>query len=444
MKKQFAIFSTVLLCACICVVLAVGYRWYLFGGSRTETADTAPPDLIVAITPSPHYTPVNTESGFASLTTDDQRAVYEAIVRRIASVTDEPTGDKYTNSSGYFMQRLYTPRLGAQELAMVIDCVREDHPEAFWLTGNCRHGTNENGQYFIQPISYLSDGELDSAIAGFHKSVSEALASVPPGLDEFERELYLHDWLVEHCRYDAKGYDADKNDIHTGSAYGAFVGGETVCEGYARGFQLLLRMVGIESGLVTGTSTSPLNSSGRAHIWNTVEIDGAWYMADVTWDDSFDEENSRDYLNLTTDQISKDHAFDPLFSLEAGQESSSSDEYYQRSNRPYPACAAKAANYYVKKAAAVENKTQQSMDRIASALVEAIRNGAGSISVRLSDGEDKDTLQKWLTQYAFFRSARDANSTLGHKVLSENEVYYTRSETLDNVLIFRLPLLANE
>lgn len=438
MKKYFAIFSAALFCVCICAVLTVGYRWFLSG--PVVAMDNKPPDVLVQMQPSPYYSSKSTNRGLNALTTDDQRAVYHAILRRIASVTDEPTGDKYTNSSGYFMERVYAPRLGAQELAMVIDCVREDYPEAFWLTGNCRHGTNENGQYFIQPISYLSPKELDSAIVDFNQNVSAVLLSVPKGLSEFERELFMHDWLVEHCEYDTKGYDADKNDIFTGSAYGAFVGGQTVCEGYARGFHLLLKMVGIESTLITGTSSSPLGAAGRAHIWNAVNIDGEWYQTDVTWDDSREVENSHDYLNLTTQRMSADHHFDPVFSLKEGQTSSESDDYFSRFNRLLPECTATEMNYYNQKSVAIDTKSQFSIDKIAQELVKACQRGDSNISVIFTNEETRESCQKWLTQFAFFQSARDANVMLGQKVFRESEVYFVRSETLENVLMFQLPL----
>ena len=437
MKKYFSIFSAALLCICICALLLVGYQWF---SPQPVAEDTAPPDVLVPITPSPYYSEKAITRGLDALTTADQRAVYLSIVRRIASVTDEPTGNNYTNNEGYFMQRLYTPRLGAQELAMVIDCVREDYPEAFWLTGNCRHGTNESGQYFIQPISFLSKTEIAAAIVSFNQSVSMALASIPQNLSEFDRELFVHDWLITHCEYDTKGYDTDKNDLFTGSAYGAFVGGQTVCEGYARGFQLLLKMVGIDSALITGSSSSPLSVAGRAHIWNAVKIDGQWYQADVTWNDSRGMENSHDYLNLTTQKMSDDHHFDPPFSLSSSHSSSASEDYFSRFNRALPECTATEMNYYNQKSVAIDTKSQLSLDKVSQELVKAYQRGGQNISVIFTAEETQESCRSWLTQFAFFQSARDANLMLGQKVFHEDEVYFMHSETFENVLIFQLPL----
>ena len=439
MKKFWSIFAAVLICLGVAASLFAAYH-ILWGDEQTAvSAETAPPDALFRVPSSPYYTPAATKHGYNALTTEDQQDVYRAIVRRITSITNEPTGDKYTNSSGYFMARIFAPRLSPRELAMVISCVREDFPEAFWLTGNCRHGTDENGQYFIQLISFLSPTELDSSIQTFNAAIADMMASLPDRLSEFDRELYIHDWLLENCQYEDKGYDPDKNDLYTGSAYGAFVGGETICEGYARGFQLLLKLAGIESVLVTGSSVLPLGGGGRAHIWNVVRIDGQWYQTDVTWNDSPGAKNAQDYLNLTTEQMAADHNFDPLFD-EAAARSPDAQEYDASYNRPYPDCTSTEMNYYVQRGVSVRDKSQATMDRLTLALVKAYRENLPAVPVIFSAPETAVDCREWVTQHAFFRSARDANLALGEKVYLENEVYYIRSGTLGNVLIFKTPL----
>jgi len=438
MKKFWSIFTAVLICLGMTALLGAAYH-ILWGNEQpTVSADSAPPDALFCVSASPYYTSTATKHGYNALTTEDQQDVYRAIVRRITSITDEPTGDKYTNSSGYFMERIFAPRLNPRELAMVISCVREDYPEAFWLTGNCRHGTDENGRYFIQLISFLSPAELDGSIQTFNANIAKMIGSLPRGLREFDREMYVHDWLLENCQYEDKGYDLDKNDLYTGSAYGAFVGGETICEGYARGFQLLLKLAGIESVLVTGSSVPPLGGEGRAHIWNVVRIDGRWYQTDVTWNDSQGAKNAQDYLNLTTEQMTADHKFDPLFD-EAGSQSPDAQEYDASYNRPYPDCTSTEMNYYIQRGVSVRDKTQAAMDQLTRALVKAYHENLPAVPVIFPAPETAEDCRKWVTQHAFFRSARDANLALGEKVYLEKEVYYVRSGTLGNVLIFKPP-----
>ena len=69
------------------------------------------------------------------------------------------------------------------------------------------------------------------------------------------------------------------------TAYDALVGGEAVCEGYARATQLLLNKLGVENFLVIGDAK---NDDGKIepHMWNIVEQDGRYYIADITNSDT--------------------------------------------------------------------------------------------------------------------------------------------------------------
>ena len=98
----------------------------------------------------------------------------------------------------------------------------------------------------------------------------------------------LHDWLVRHCQYEDRlnGESADDSENHVASSvflsYALNVRGdennrvgETVCEGYAKAYSMLLAAACIESYRI--------HSGG--HEWNLVKIDGKYYQVDVTGDD---------------------------------------------------------------------------------------------------------------------------------------------------------------
>ena len=60
------------------------------------------------------------------------------------------------------------------------------------------------------------------------------------------------------------------------TAYGALVNKEAVCEGYAKAYKLLLNAMGIECDVVINAE----------HAWNVVQLEGKWYLVDVTNDDT--------------------------------------------------------------------------------------------------------------------------------------------------------------
>ena len=77
--------------------------------------------------------------------------------------------------------------------------------------------------------------------------------------------------MVSHCSY-------KDGDLLTYTAGGALVEGKALCVGYARAMVLLLQEMGVESEV--------LKVSSMNHAWVKVKVNGKWYHADPTWDDT--------------------------------------------------------------------------------------------------------------------------------------------------------------
>lgn len=123
---------------------------------------------------------------------------------------------------------------------------------------------------------------------------------VTGGMTDYKKELRLHDYLVNHCRY-GLGSPDDENEFR---AYGALIDEEAVCSGYAEAMALLLTYAGIESQIVIGTSRA------ENHAWNLVKINGDWYHLDTTWDDPVELGIvTHAYFNLSDDEIAYDHSW---------------------------------------------------------------------------------------------------------------------------------------
>lgn len=114
---------------------------------------------------------------------------------------------------------------------------------------------------------------------------SETIKSViADGMSEYDKELAIHDWIVEWTGYDEEklSHSPDaKPDPDHDNPYGAIFGKKAICSGYTSTFQLFMDMLGIECMTVNGC----YSKSGEDHAWNMVRIDGDWYCVDVTWDD---------------------------------------------------------------------------------------------------------------------------------------------------------------
>lgn len=129
---------------------------------------------------------------------------------------------------------------------------------------------------------------------------------------DFEKALWLHDWVIDNCEYD--------NSLTYCGAEGALARGTGTCESYHRALVMLLERVGIPAGRITG----------NGHVWTAAKLDGKWYQVDATWDDADQFRGYPDLRHLyfgmddrITGLVHSDHA-QPV----EGYESSSLDQNY--------------------------------------------------------------------------------------------------------------------
>ena len=189
--------------------------------------------------------------------------------------------------------------LSVDELTMVFEVYRRDRADHFWLGNAYSVMRNSKGDALALAPSYLYEGQaLIAARNEYDRAVSEILAGINPEWSEFERELYIHDYLAGEITY------TEAENAH--NSFGAIVEGKAVCEGYAEAFQYLCQRVGIQSFIAIGSSVNPSTSSPEGHAWNYVRIDGKYYQVDLTWNDQ-GEKLYHAYFNVTDEEISKDH-----------------------------------------------------------------------------------------------------------------------------------------
>lgn len=138
--------------------------------------------------------------------------------------------------------------------------------------------------------------------------------------DPFERVKALHDWVVTRLRYDSASLTGVRKPQ---DAQSVFLSRTGVCEGYAR----LLVELGQTSGdrfvYVTGEVREEHGQLAPiGHAWNAVEVKGAWYLVDATWDDPVMNDGSdnyhTDYLFIPPDLAALNHFPDePRWQLKA-------------------------------------------------------------------------------------------------------------------------------
>ena len=116
-------------------------------------------------------------------------------------------------------------------------------------------------------------------------------------LSDYEVIDTINTYLCDNVVYPDQPYSDESFTI-----YGAVIEGSAVCEGYAKTVKALLDMNDIECYYVTG------NTTGGAHGWNLVKLDGQWYHLDVTWNDTGNDRMA--YFLVTDDYMSYSRTWD--------------------------------------------------------------------------------------------------------------------------------------
>lgn len=284
---------------------------------------------------SEEWGPLFSGSGYQALQSNAERALYA----RIDDVIYEPES-----------RTIYSERFeDARRIGDVIEFYKDDHPDVFWIDETTPYYYSNDGGRLTLELNYKTEGEeLTKAKEELEESLSAALVMAPTGT-AYEKELFVHNWLIENCEYDNQAVKMHKDDKVRGNeqnAYGAIVDGTAVCEGYTRAFQLFCERLNVPCRVIQGQAKGFSSDDVTNHIWNCVQIGGDWYHVDVTWDDydndSAIEESRYYYFNLTTKDIKKDHTLSPLYSAYKKP-----DVWY---NSFIPRCDSKTYNYFERSA----------------------------------------------------------------------------------------------
>ena len=299
------------------------------------------------------YNEPKTDYAYSTLTDDYVKKLYNQISDNIDSEY-EPSFYAEGNLSEY-------------QITQAVEAYKNDHPEVFWLKSYCEY---ENFDYETGIwLTYTMSGDkLVTAKKGFNTAVDTISQSVPYGT-ECEREEYIHNYIINNCDYDEEAAESEEVQGNENDAYGVFVDGKAVCEGYSKAFQILCNKADIDCIQLMGIVDSD------NHVWNCVKIGGDWYQIDVTWDDVDDFiYDSHEYFNLTDSLMYEEHTLSPKYS-EIDAESFLNLKSW--CNFYVPKCTAEKYNYhnycYNYKYPTVSNLDDS--DNVSTAIAKAAKNG---------------------------------------------------------------------
>lgn len=346
--------------------------------------------LEISIPESGGYTAVDSRTAYDTLTTDAQRKAYRAMENSLFAFTNEGGGE----NGRCQLARAYIPRLSSGEIYMVKEAVTADHPEVFWLCKAYDLEYNfKEGDYMILYSMYSYDEAL-VRVRALENAISAYLCDMTKGLDEYEREKFIHDRLVTECDYDSGAASSDSGAGDASSAYGALVNHRAVCGGYTAAMKLLMDRVGIESIPVRGTA------EGVGHVWLLTNIEGEWYHLDPTWDDPVVTEATLtihyDYFNISDDMVSQDHDLAENYSAlteESIRNGEAGNAFY---NFTVPKAKATTYNFYEHEALKVATLSDASAEMIMDRLDETVAQAEHEFYISFADEMEPDAAYEWL------------------------------------------------
>ena len=163
--------------------------------------------------------------------------------------------------------------VNVDDLKDLFMAVLYDNSHIFWVESSYTYTEYDNAIMFTPEYRH-TPSEAEQITNNLNEKIEEILASVNLLNSEYEKELYIHNYVCENTEY------VEKSDRFIDTAYEALLNGNALCEGYARAIQILLDAVDIDNYLIVGNGVT--EGKVEAHMWNIVTLDNQNYLVDVT------------------------------------------------------------------------------------------------------------------------------------------------------------------
>ncbi len=326
---------------------------------------------------------------------ENQKKAYNQILSEILTAED------------VFPQNIQIPVMTGEELTDVFQAVIYDNPTVMCI-GRDNKILSDNGRCYFQPNYTMTPEKQRELINKLEAECDDILSKIPSDADEFQKELFIHDYIINNCTY-----DADTGE-KSSSAYSCLVEGISACEGYSKAAKLLLEKAGIESYTVSGDSWN-IPGKVEGHMWNIVNIDGDYYHLDVTWDDPTvqdgEETLSHLFMNVTDKEISIDHS-----------------NYVSDF-----ACSSTKANYFVKSGKMFSSFNDSDYTQLKKLISQCDDK---HLEIRFSDSTVyKKAVNYLIIDGKIYRLIRSANNTYGTS-LSTSSVHYIENPNRNVLELF--------
>ena len=214
--------------------------------------------------------------------------------------------------------------LSKDELRALVEVLLKNEPMLFYCASRYSYSYNGETVISVLPQYDISGEDLVTAREFVETEINYILSTIPDGLDDCEKILYLHDYICLNYEY-----DRDDTDGMSYTMYDMLSQDEGVCMAFSLLFDELLTRLGIETRAIICDEID--------HMWNEVFIDGHWYEADVTWDDPVPDAFGRaTHANFLKSHESMSNSHNAIYDVEYPCDDKSFDEvFWHDSDKPF-------------------------------------------------------------------------------------------------------------
>ncbi len=193
------------------------------------------------------------------------------------------------------------PKLEGSELQEIFFKLRLDCPNIFYVVGFKYRYYKDASNVEVIPEYLFEKKKIREHQAAMEARITK-LVRPTADMTEWEKEVYIHDFICTHVKYDKlkKPYSHE--------IIGPLGQGIGVCEGIAKTVKVLCDALGIWCIIAVSDANAEKKIKYR-HAWNVIKVGGKFYHLDVTFDNTLSSsDNIRyDYFNQSDKYLFKDH-----------------------------------------------------------------------------------------------------------------------------------------
>ncbi len=162
----------------------------------------------------------------------------------------------------------------AEDMSEILVLTFNERIDLYYMNVGYSYSLRLDDRNYIAKI-YLNEMYDKSVRNAVDAKIHEIISPIDASWSDFDKALYVHDYIVYNTRYASP--DERQDSVYDPT--GVILNKVAVCQGYAEAYALIMNYVGVD--------TSVTGSPEMGHAWNTIKINGQRYLVDTTWDDPY-------------------------------------------------------------------------------------------------------------------------------------------------------------